>query len=461
MPSAARRLLAVVAFAILFAEFACAQDPKSVDLTDLKDAVKAATKSGANLFDVEKALAALEKRLSKGWTAPKPKDPPPAELTALREAVRTAGRKGEDVEAIRRELEVVEKALLSRVIGDAAAAVIIVANNTSADVALAIAEPGEKARKHAVPARHVQPVTLAGPANLTSPEGKWEAIRVDPYRAYVLSADEKGRVSVEAMELPGLSSTKGAVAEKRPRKRDAVRRDPVKVPVTLLVDDADPRTAARWQVDVRKRFDAAAEILEAQTGFRFEVAGFNTWKSNPKAKTEKDQLTTFERAVRVKTGGLAIGFISRKLDQGKEPLFGACRGRGAAHVLVREWTPNDEGERVEILVHYLAAAFGAVESSEADSVMRPQLGDGQALHTGFVVRLDPLNALALNLWADQRRAGAADLADATAADRARLLGVYRALAAALPGNAQTTTYIRELEQFRPKSDDPVGDPPAP
>lgn len=461
MPSSAGRLLAVIALAIQCAAPVRAQDPKSIDLTDLKDAVKAATKTGANLFDVENALAALEKRLAKGWTAPKPKDPPPTELTALREAVRTAARKGEDVEAIRRELEVVEKALLSRVIGDAAAAVIIVANYTSADVALSIAEPGEKARKHTIRARHVQPVTLAGPANLASLDGKWEAIRVDPYRAYVLSADEKGRVGVETMELPGLSSTKGAVAEKRQRKRDSVRRDPVKIPVTLLVDDADPRTAARWQTDVRKRFDAAAQILETQTGFRLEVAGFNTWKSNPKAKTAKDQLTAFERLVRVKTGGLAIGFISRKLDPGKDPIFGACRGRGAAHVLVREWTPKDEGERVEILVHYLAAAFGAVESSEPDSVMRAQLGDGQALHTGFVVRLDPLNALALNLWADQRRAGAIDLVDATPVNRARLLGVYRALAAALPGNVQTTAYIRELEQFRPKSDDPVADPPTP
>lgn len=457
MRTVAQLLLA--ALAILFAALVGAADPKPVDLTDLKDAVKAATKKGANVYEVEKALDALEKRLAKGWTAPKPKDPPPAELTALREAVKTAARKGESMDAIRREVEAIEKALLSRIVGDTPAAVIIVANYTSSEVVLSVAEPGEKARSHTIRAHHVQPVTLSGPANLASPLGKWQKIRVDPYRAYVFLADDAGRVRVEGIELPGRSRDEGVEDEKKAQRRDPVKRDPVKIPVTLLVDDADPRTTARWQADVRKRFEAAAEILEAQSGFHLDVAGFDTWKSDLKAKTTKDQLAAFEAAVRVKSGGLAVGFISRRLDQGKDAPFGACRGLRATHVLVREWAPNYEGERVEILVRYLAEAFGAVGSSDTGSVMRPQLGDGQVLHTGFVVRLDPLNALALNLWADQRRAGMIDPADVPRVDGARLLRVYRALAAALPGDARAAEYVKELEKARRKSDDAVGDPP--
>lgn len=120
MRSVAGRLLAAVAFAVLFAGAAAAADPKPVDLTDLKDAVKAATKRGANVDEVAKAADAVEKLLAKGWAAPKAGDAPPAELTALREAVEAAARKGENVDGIRAELEAVEKALVGRVLTAAA-----------------------------------------------------------------------------------------------------------------------------------------------------------------------------------------------------------------------------------------------------------------------------------------------------------------------------------------------------
>ena len=362
------------------------------------------------------------------------------------------------MEAIRRELEAVEKALLSRLIGDAPAAVIIVANQTSTEVALTIAEPGEKGRRHTIAARHVQPVTL-WPAELTSPLGKWEKIRVDPYRAYVFLADESGRVRVEGIELPGRSSDGAVATAKKSPKRDAVKRDPVKIPVTLMVDDVDPRTPTRWQADVRKRFNAAAEILEAQTGFRLEVAGFDTWKSDPKTKTIKDQLTSFEMAVRVKNDGLAIGFISRRLDQGKgahsgavavagQPMFWSVSGRQITRASESRsssgiWRWHWERSKVRI---------------PARSCDR-RLGDGQVLHTGFVIQLDPLNALALNLWADQRRVGIVDVADVPPVDRARLLRIYQCVSAALPGDVRAKEYVREFEKYRPKSDDPVGDPP--
>jgi hypothetical protein len=120
MRTAAGRLFAAVGFAVLFAGSAGASDPKPVDLTDLRDAVKAATKKGANVDEVAKAADAVAKLLAKGWTAPKPEDAPPAELAALREAVEAAARKGENVDGIREELDAVEKALLGRVLSAAA-----------------------------------------------------------------------------------------------------------------------------------------------------------------------------------------------------------------------------------------------------------------------------------------------------------------------------------------------------
>lgn len=93
-----------------------AEEPAKPDLSELRDAVRSASKRGANVDEIGRALDALEKKLGQGWKAPGPKDPPPTELQALRDAVEAAGRKGEDVDEIRKQLAAVEKALIGRVL---------------------------------------------------------------------------------------------------------------------------------------------------------------------------------------------------------------------------------------------------------------------------------------------------------------------------------------------------------
>jgi serine protease Do len=111
---------AVLGFAALFTglgvALSTADEPMGPDLSELRDAVKAASKRGDNVLEIRKALDALEKSLAKGWTAPKPGTtvPAPAELTALRDAVEAALKKGENVEAISKELEAVEKAMTGK-----------------------------------------------------------------------------------------------------------------------------------------------------------------------------------------------------------------------------------------------------------------------------------------------------------------------------------------------------------
>lgn len=109
------RLLAAAALAALCSTPAPAAD--APDLSDFRDAVTAANKRGANLTEVESALAALERLLARGWTYPPPgtASVPPRELVALRVAVDTAARKGEAVEGVVRELEALEKELTGRV----------------------------------------------------------------------------------------------------------------------------------------------------------------------------------------------------------------------------------------------------------------------------------------------------------------------------------------------------------
>src|SRR5262245_57036124 len=74
---------------------AVAADPKTVDLSALREAVTTASKRGENVDEVKKALDAFEKVLP----SIKPNTVPP-ELQALRDAVDAAARKGENVEEI-------------------------------------------------------------------------------------------------------------------------------------------------------------------------------------------------------------------------------------------------------------------------------------------------------------------------------------------------------------------------
>ncbi|WP_439629824.1 S1C family serine protease [Gemmata sp.] len=115
---AALAVLGLAASLVGFGTRTAAAQDKGPDLSDLRDAVRAANKRGANVTEVGQALDALEKSLAKGRTAPQAGKtvPPPPELVALRDAVEAAAKKGEAVEAIQKELEAVEKAMTGRVL---------------------------------------------------------------------------------------------------------------------------------------------------------------------------------------------------------------------------------------------------------------------------------------------------------------------------------------------------------
>jgi hypothetical protein len=325
--------------------------------------------------------------------------------------------------------------------------VFVIANYTTEDLTFTVAEPGEKERKHTLPAFSVLPIPISGPADLKLPIGKKnDAVRVELANAYYIVPDRAFGIRIECAELPGKAPERDARPELNP-----IPRNPVKIPVTLLVDDADPRSEMLWKADARKRFDEAAAILEKQTGFRFEFAGFDTWKSDAKVKEMTAALDVFEDAVKVKPGALAIGFTSQKIDTSQQE-FGACRGMGSSHIIIREWWPKGEPERVEVLVRYLAMSQGAVNSPDPGSAMRAKLGDGLANNGGFVIRLDPLNALVLNLLADQRRQGITKLDAVPQPDRTRLTRVYSALLDAFPGEVQAIDYLNVLDKEVAKAD---------
>jgi hypothetical protein len=340
----------------------------------------------------------------------------------------------------------------------APAAIVVVANLTANEVTFTVAEPGGKPQQLKLAPLQTAPVRVTGPADLTFAVKTGNAtFRIDPYNAYVFIHDPAAGRWLEGVELPGNPPERDARPELNPPPPE-----PVKIPVTLLVDDADPRAEKGWQEAVRKRFDEAAAAIEAHSGVRLEFAGFGTWRSDPRAADLHALLAGFEAAVKVKPGQLAVGFTSRRVEEKdkEEVAFGACKGVGSSHVLVREWRPRSEPERVEVLVHYLGTALGAVPSPDPLSVMRPKLGDGLALDARYRVRFDPLNALAMCIWADELRGGPLPrIGDISEPSRVRLTRVYKALLKARPGDSLSLTYLNEFDAAVARVEPPKAEEP--
>jgi hypothetical protein len=96
--------------------------------------------------------------------------------------------------------------------------------------------------------------------------------------------------------------------------------------------------------------------------------------------------------------------------------------------------------------------------------MRPTAGaDGLALHTKYRMRFDPLNALAMCIWADELRRGPlAKVGDISAANKIRLIRVYQALLKLRPGDSVALTYLNELDKGGAAADPaPPGADPKP
>ncbi len=324
----------------------------------------------------------------------------------------------------------------------ARAAVVVIANYTPEPVAFTVAEPKSKPRKHTLASNHVEPVMITGPADIAfSAKGRDYSFRLDPYCGYVFLPDKDASIRFEGIAMPGETLER----DRRPELNPVPRNPAVKIPVTLLVDDVDPRAEALWQKQLRARFDEVADVIEKASGIRLEVTGYDMWKTAPSARNLTDLLTGFEDAVKVKPGALAIGYTSRRIDEKVDPAFGISRGLGGRHILLREWRPKHDPERTEVLLHYVAQALGAVGTPDPGSAMRTKLADGYLLYPRAVLRIDPLNALVLSLWADERRREpVVEINTLSPVNRLRLARIYKALLKASPGDTLALSYLDTL-----------------
>lgn len=353
----------------------------------------------------------------------------------------------------------------------ASAGYVAVANGTDQTVQFQMAHgPGQPTPIVLLPGEsRVFPVGRQPEIGYTA-GGQAVRFRLEPYTAYMFTTNDAGALALHGIETPGRLPPKDDIPDGPPAAKA-----PVKVTVKVLVDDADVRSKSAAAAAVRERVAAASAVLERQCGVKLEVVEIGEWKSDPRAPDMIELLKGFEKWVNPAPADLAIGFTSRLGGKGpprasEGTIAGCTRGPLATHVLVRENGVRTEPEKVEVLLHELAHRFGAAHSPDPISAMRSQLGDGRAAHARFRVGLDPINALAVAIWADEIRTGQLkSWNDLRAPARGRLKVLYRALAAATENDTVARDYAsmidriedRLLADSRPVIEPAGGPPPQP
>ncbi len=101
-------------------------------------------------------------------------------------------------------------------------------------------------------------------------------------------------------------------------------------------------------------------------------------------------------------------------------------------------------------MHELGHYCGATHSPELTSVMRPVLADRQAVAKRFLIVFDPLNALAMNLVAEQIREHMIErLYQVDPRTRDTLVDIYLTLGKAFPDDPAASQYLAMLGESPP------------
>ena len=347
----------------------------------------------------------------------------------------------------------------------APAAFVAVANHTDREVRFTLVHPGAEPRAEtlAVGEGRLVPVGRQPEVSFTA-GGKVVKFGLTPYTAYVFT-EKDDAIALHGVELAAALPKPGDVPVKPPATGE-----PLRVTTHLLVDDADARARAVWEKALRQRVAAASDVLERQCGVKLDVVTVGEWASDPGAADFDALAADFEKKVSLAKGAtVAIGYTSRAIRGAEDTtatLTGCGRGPLRPHVLVRERHPRTEAERVEILVHEVAHFLGAAHTPDPQSAMRPKLGDARAAGAKYRVGLDPLNLLAVGVWAEAVRGGNVKTwDDLKPAARDRLRAIYKTLARLAPDDPVALRYLNALAAVRDQGavapdPGPVGAKPA-
>ncbi len=273
------------------------------------------------------------------------------------------------------------------------------------------------------------------------------SLTLEPERAYLFLPVAE-TYDLQPLVLPAQA---GLAAAWRPSSAAASAGDsgptrPGIVPVKLFVDDEEAARPELWQARLKKRLDAANRIIERHCAMRFEPVAYGTWDSDDATSDFNQSLFEFVREAGPGEAALAIGFSSQYRFRVGTVKLGGIPAPFYPHLLIREWPQKQsEVERLEVLVHELGHYLGAAHSPSTLAVMRPLLGDKQANAKAFHIGYDPLNALAMNVVAEEyRQRPVRHLRQLSFRSKARLACIYLALAEALPEDPAALYFLQVM-----------------
>jgi hypothetical protein len=324
------------------------------------------------------------------------------------------------------------------------AAFVVLANHTEKPVDFIVSPKGQGGI-----AQKLQPGEArafpCGKEPFATVGGKSDAqMELEPYAAYVL-VTIKGKIELKGIEFVGKPIPTTEVQDNVDPK------PPLKIPVRVLMDDANPFARTVWEPKLKRRFAEAAEILKAASGIEFELAEIGEWKSDPTASSMENLVSDLEEKEKPKPGGIVIGYTSRKLTNTKAPvtMLGPKRGPLRTTILIREGA-GGSGDQVELLTQELGHYLGGTRIPDPNSVMRADVGNGKANLAKFTIRFDPVNVLIMNLWAEDLASGKAkSMSTLRPETRARLARIYDTLAVSHPDTPLATAYKDLVAAERP------------
>ena len=306
---------------------------------------------------------------------------------------------------------------------------VVIANRSDQEVTFRVGSREDAHRTVTLPRGDLVPVPVTRRPTLqfsfrgVSIESR---LRVDS--AYFFRSEASGRVKLKKIDLgkthPNLPS----------RTTDPASVHEVGIlRVKILVDDNEPGKPRIWRERLRRRIEAASQILQKYCRMRLKIVALETWHSDDTIHQFDESFREFEKEVDAFPARLAIGFTSQYRVPRNRMHLGGTRGHLGTHVLCIEGLPRtDEWLRLAILVHELGHVLGAEHSPERGSIMTPVLGTRKARRTPQVIRFDPANSLAMSMIAEEIRARDVRSQRAlTPALQFQLVDIYRTMGQAL------------------------------
>jgi hypothetical protein len=331
-------------------------------------------------------------------------------------------------------------------------AVVVVANRTAAEVRFVLTPARGEPRPYAVASGDLAAIAVTRAAEIGFDAGpaaraadRQRRYRVEPNSAYYF-ADLPGGLDLKEIGLAAGRDDRNRPDEPQAPAVEAGQPPPRVLTVKILVDQKEVAVRQAWEKRLRGRIDAASKVLDHVCGVTLKVLAVEEWRSDEAATDVPGLLADFERRVPAHPARLAIGFTSQRVADAGDRRIGATRTALHDHILLREWRPPTEGGRIDVLLHELGHYLGAAHSPEADSVMRPRLGDEPQARGNARSGFDPVNALVMNLVAEEVfDRGITRLGAVGPATRFRLREIYGELARAAPDDPTPAQYLRLLD----------------